>query len=201
MCTSIWQRLRAAWPGWETISYIAVTLALIVAFIEYRDNRAKADLDAAFNIYQEVDHAYVEYVRLCFDHPRLDCYTVASASAPTPPLSPDEQAQQRILYDMLTDVFETAYVHFVKFRDRVAGEEGEKLIDDQWETWDDYIEEFITRPAYLEVWFQVSSGYDEGLQCYMRKLIHDHVVSMKLTLSVQADLSEWLAKPIKNCPP
>ena len=202
---NLWQRFRAAWPGfWETSSYICVTFALFVAFFEYRANRAKADLDAAWNIYQEVDHAYVDYDKVCLDHPRLDCYMLPSKSEPTPPLNLEEQRQQKILYDMLTDVFETAYVHFVKFRTRINSEEGKELFDDQWGTWDTTINSFIIRPAYLTVWFDVHEMYDYGLQCHMKTLILKTVeptAAQTLDNDLQQRLKDWLAKPkIKDCP-
>jgi hypothetical protein len=61
--------------------------------------------------YRDVDIKYREFVRLCLDHPRLDCYSV-SAGLPDPPLTKDEKLQQKILYTVLTDVLEDAYLKY-----------------------------------------------------------------------------------------
>jgi hypothetical protein len=187
----------------ETLSHICITLALFVAYYEYRHNLAKQNLDSALGIYQEVGHAYVKYVKLCFEQPKLDCYTVSSRNGSSPPLSDQEQLQQKILFDMLTVVFETAYVHYLKFIDRAEGDESKRLFGDQWQPWDNYIKRFVTRPTYLSVWFDVEDGYDRDFRCHMKTLILEAVeptAAQTLDQSLQSRLNTWLAQPeIERC--
>ncbi len=185
------------WPGfWETASYVSVTLA----FFEYQHNRAKEHLESAMVVYRELDHSYIEYVKVCFDHPRLDCYAAPAEKRPDPPLTADELVQQKVLYDMLTDMFESAYVHFLKFRDRVEGDEAKKLYDDQWDSWETYIGKFVVRPAYLSVWFDVQDGYDIELRCHMKRLIRKSLVAATLDTRLQQRFDDWLALPeIRSC--
>jgi len=61
---------------------------------------------------KDLDARYFDFVQLCIDHPRLDCYSVGRE--PDPPPTADEKLQQNILYSALTDLFEGAYVQYHK---------------------------------------------------------------------------------------
>ena len=200
----LWQRIRRAWPGfWETTSHICITLALLVAFVEYQVKRDKERMDSAWSIYREVDHAYREFMKVCFDHPKLDCYAVPQRDPSSPPLTKDEELQQKVLYDMLTDVVESAFVHFVKFREHLESKEAKRLFRDQWESWDTYIVRFLSRPSYLAVWLDVQDGYDVEFRCHMKDLISKRMnaaADQTLDQSLRAALQNWLSSP-KTCPP
>lgn len=72
---------------------------------------------------------------------------------------------------MITNVFEFAYVHFVKYREQNWWPEVRELFDSQWEAWETVGKLFLHRPAYPMVWIDVNETYDNGLRCHVRYLI------------------------------
>ncbi len=154
----------------EFLSFLALIVGVPLGVIDLH-NRGKEEaesaqkerVDAAERVYQAVDARYTEFVKLCIDHPRLDCYSVP-APEPKPALNFAEQVQQKMLFTELTDVFEVAYVQYKK---KDSNEEIQRLFDAQWAGWDTYIRKFLKRPSYLRAWYEIRDEYDEGLVKYM----------------------------------
>lgn len=162
----------------EFISFIVIVASGPVAILELhnhttelRNNASKERLALAEQVYRSVDQRFTEFTKLCLDHPRLDCYSVAQ-NALKPPLTATERLQQRILYANLTDVFEVAYVEFHK---KEVSEKVKELFDDQWAGWDAYIRKFMKRRAYLNTWLEIRDEYDKGLVQYMDQIARPEV--------------------------
>jgi hypothetical protein len=154
----------------ELLSFIALIIGAPVAVFdlhvheaESAENSKKERVEAASKLYRDVDQRYVEFMKICLEHPRLDCYSV-SLSGLQPPLSETEKLQQKILYSALTDVFEVAYVEYNR---REVTDEVRKFYKAQWGGWDSYIKKFLRRPAYRKTWLEIRDEYDEGLVAYM----------------------------------
>src|SRR5215471_4036587 len=103
----------------EFLANIAFILGVPFALFEFYNharetnaNARKDRIEAAERIHREVDQRYMDFVRTCIDHPRLDCYS--TPRQPELKLNPDEQQQQRMLYSALTDLFEVAYLQYNK---------------------------------------------------------------------------------------
>jgi len=156
----------------ELLSFIALIVATPVALLEFhkhnvesKENNKKERITVAETTYREVDAKYTEFVKLCLDHPRLDCYSV-SEDHPDPPLSKDEKLQQKILYSALMDVFEVAYVQY-RTNQHDLDQEVKQIFEEQWQGWDTYIRKFLRRPAYCSVYLDIRDEYDTRLVGYM----------------------------------
>jgi hypothetical protein len=157
--------------GAEFLSFAAVIVGVPLGLLDFHmhavetlENAKKERVEAAEKVYQTVDERYTEFVKLCIDHPRLDCYSVPHAGDFDPPLSETERIQQKMLFVHLTDVFEVAFVQYHK---EESNPEIQKIYSSQWAGWDAYIRKFMRRPAYLETWYAIRDEYDEGLVKYM----------------------------------
>jgi len=155
----------------ELLSFVALIVGIPVGFIdlhthakEAEENAVKERVEAAERVYQAVDERYTDFVKLCIDHPRLDCYSIPQAGEPQPPLNSTEKLQQKMLFTELTDVFEVAYVQYHK---EESNKEIQKLYMAQWAGWDAYIRKFLKRPSYLNTWYDIRNEYDAGLVKYM----------------------------------
>jgi hypothetical protein len=159
----------------EFLSFIAVVLGVPFGLIDFhnravdaRVNAEKERVEAAEKVYQTVDERYTDFVKLCIDHPRLDCYSIPQASPPKPPLNDTEKIQQKMLFTHLTDVFEVAFVQYHKAE---TNPEILKIYNSQWAGWDTYIRKFLARPAYLQTWFEIRDEYDEGFVKYVDAIV------------------------------
>lgn len=157
--------------GAELLSFISLIIGVPLGLLEFRmhgveaqENAKKERVEAAEKVYQTVDERYTEFVKLCVEHPRLDCYSVPRAGDLKPPLSEDEKVQQKMLFTHLTDVFEVAFIQYHK---EESNPDIQKIYKSQWAGWDAYIRKFLKRPAYLETWYDIRDEYDEGLVKYM----------------------------------
>lgn len=155
----------------EFASFLALIVTCPIALMELHNHanemqksveRERNELSE--NTYRYVDDRFMDFMKLCLDNPRLDCYSVARAEKLRPPLTEDEKWQQRILYSALTDVFEVAYVQYHK---EAVSQKIKKLFDDQWDGWDAYIRKFLARQSYKAVWFDIRGEYDKNYIQYV----------------------------------
>jgi hypothetical protein len=87
------------WKRWaELLSYVAVAITAPFALWEFNANNAKERREVAHGVYREVDDKYVDLLKLCLEHTRLDCAAVL-LGMPEPPLGPEEVRQQKVLYE------------------------------------------------------------------------------------------------------
>ena len=155
--------------GWaEALSYVAVIITAPLALWEYKTNNAKERSEVAHRVYREVVDKYVDFLKVCLERTRLDCSSV-SLGIPKPPLSPVEVRQQKILYEVLTDAFEVAYVEYHPTEAPLDPE----LMKAQWDGWEAYIKDFLRRPAYCHVYLDIRYSFDARFTGYMNNIAGD----------------------------
>jgi hypothetical protein len=161
----------------EIVSFVAVIVGAFIARSEWhlhiKDEKEDAEKDRlqdAQRVYREVDQRFFEFLKLCIDRPRLDCYSLPISGGTCLPLTEEEKQQQKLLYTALTDLFEVAFTLYHGKRD--DNQELQDLYEKQWRGWEAYIRKFLSRPTYLETWNEIRDEYDEGLQIYLDKLSH-----------------------------
>jgi hypothetical protein len=152
---------------------VAAVIGMIIALVQLRDhinsvdeNNRRVQIDAAEKAYREVDGLYIEFLKLCLQNPHLDCYSVAGSG---PLVSADDQMKQKILYTMLTDIFEVAFIEYKANRlDFVP--EIQTIREQQWKGWETYIRKFMSRRGYLTVYDDIKDEYDPRLIAFMNTI-------------------------------
>ena len=167
----------------EILSYLALIAAAPIAVIELkghgdemRDTARKESRDRAERVYREVDDKFTEFMRLCLEHPELDCYSVAIPAVNASQLTEQQKVQQKLLYTVLTDVLEVAFVQYRKpsvgkDQSSVYDPDTRAFFDSQWPGWDAYAKKFMSRKAYRDVWAEIGDEYDEDFGKYMKTLV------------------------------
>lgn len=153
----------------EIIAFIAAIVSAKVAYDEHLDNIRKEQAALAEKVYRDVDERYVDFIKLCIEHPRLDCYSAPRKDRLKPPLSEDEKYQQKLLFVALTDVFEVAYVQYFKTT-AIPEELRVEFHEKQWPGWEVYIKKFMSRTSYRKVWIDIREEYDSDFVGYIEKL-------------------------------
>jgi hypothetical protein len=127
-----------------------------IALFEIHENGKKERREMAEQVYRQADDRYMDFIKICIEHPRLDCYSASFAPSLDPPLTPDEQMQQKLLYTALTEVLEAAYIEYHK-----AGIPGDlkPVLNKQWPGWELYMKRFLARRAYTSVWKDIEDEY------------------------------------------
>jgi hypothetical protein len=165
----------------ELGSFLAIIAATIFGVFELRNqfteikNHQEDLLEAtkreahllAESAYSAVDQKFADFMRVCIEHPELDCYSVPVK--PEIKLSAQQQIQQKTLYSMLTDVFEVAFVQYVtKYPE--ADPAAKTEMREQWTGWEYYIHRFLSRPNYQRVWQEIGEEYDADFQKCINRL-------------------------------
>jgi hypothetical protein len=98
----------------------------------------------------DVTEQYHSFLEKCLTFPQLRL-------GPYPPvpdehLSQDERYQRDTLFDLLTSIFESAYLAYAN---RISSHRRR-----QWGAWDDYMDIFVGRADYRDWWWRIVFGGD-----------------------------------------
>jgi hypothetical protein len=149
-------------------SELVVIVGLPIAVYQLAAQRWEAHnhaLEAHEQVYSGLDAQYTDFLKLCLQYPKLDCYDLP-ADPPLPKLEDGEKAQQRMLYAILIPMLEHAYL---AYHGRPAAEIAE-LTQAQWPGWKKYATSFMNRPAFRAVWNQLGDEFDSNFKQCMDSL-------------------------------
>jgi hypothetical protein len=162
--------------GWREHGKLAFEIAFgvialvtgVLAWIEYRSSHARELREDATRAYDRADSNYNEFLKLCLDHPELDCY---SKESPTKtPLDAKESIQQRVLFTMLVDVFEVAYVNY---NNEHYVDVAKEAYCTQWPAWIEAMKKYARKSAFQATWHDVGDEFDTQFQRCIEALLRD----------------------------
>lgn len=127
----------------EGLSYVVSVTFIVPSAVIFILNQ-----EAERRSRKETSHKYVierhhQFLMLCLSHPEFGLETGR------PQLMTDEKllVQRDIIFDVLTSLFETAYITYSDSRYSFRKE--------QWAGWSAYIDRYACRPDYQEYWHRV----------------------------------------------
>ena len=115
-------------------------------------------------MYSVLDAQYTDFLKLCLEHPQLDCYDEPDKHPKD--LDDREKVQQQVLYAMLIPMLEHAYLAY-------HGESAKEIPETtkaQWPGWVIYATNFMHRPAFLKVWKDLGPEFDQQFQTCLNSL-------------------------------
>lgn len=63
----------------EALSFLAILLGIPVGIYQYLRAKRKEQLDREYGTYNALDEKYLEFQKICFDHPELDVFDIADS--------------------------------------------------------------------------------------------------------------------------
>jgi hypothetical protein len=154
----------------EALSYISITIALPLAWAEYRHARSAAEAEhkqvlqeQKYQTYHLLDEKYQEFLKLCFDNPDLDIFDVKDGNSSSSSLSPERRKQELIAFNILFATFERAFFTYQSQTDELRRR--------QWVGWDAYIDSFAKRENFSHAWAISGITFDEEFQNYMSHVL------------------------------
>lgn len=135
------------------ISGVAALLsivAIIPAAILFIINQIYQNAQLREEKHRYVTEQYQMFLTLCLEYPefRLEY----GASVPASELSDDQRYRRDALFDLLTSVFERAYLTYSR---RISSHHRT-----QWDGWDDYVDLYVEREDYRDWWLRINFGGD-----------------------------------------
>lgn len=122
---------------WELTSYVVTTIglpmAIFVFFYEQRRERENEDEE----VYQLLSDNYQDFLKIALEHADLHLFSVEL----TPDLDDEQQERMLIVFNMLTSLFERAFLLLYE-----PGMSGRPLR--RWLSWEDYMREWCSRADF-----------------------------------------------------
>lgn len=144
---------------WELLSYVVTVvglpLAIIVFLYEQRKERENEDEE----VYQLVSDNYQDFLKIALEHPDLRLFSAEAVSG----LSAEQKEQQFIIFSMLVSLFERAYL--LMYDEEMTPKQARR-----WNSWEDYMVEWLRKPQFHEMLPQLLRGEDPGFVRYIEKI-------------------------------
>lgn len=145
---------------WELLSYVVTVVglpfALLVFILEQRKNR----LNEQEEIYQRLSDEYREFLKLVLDNADLQ---LLRRDGGRRDLTPEQNERRLAIFGILVSLFERAYLLVYEVR-------MDKQTQRLWQSWEDYMREWIRRPDFSEALPELLQGEDEDFTRYVQAL-------------------------------
>ncbi len=139
----------------EFMSYVATIIGIPLAIWVFIHEEKKERLAEQEEIYDKLMDHYDHILGRLFEHPDIDQHNK--------PLSdPELMRQQKILYEMLINLFERAFILLYREQDQVYKR--------MWNSWEDYIALWVSRPNFNEMLPDLVKGEDHDFVSYIARL-------------------------------
>lgn len=145
---------------WELLSYVVTVIglpfALLVFIYEQRKERRNEDEE----IFQRLSDEYREFLKLVLDNADLQLLRRESARQD---LTEEQKERRLAIFGILISLFERAYL--LVYEDNM-----DRQTRRLWQSWEDYIREWVRRSEFREALPELLEGEDEDFTRYVRRL-------------------------------
>lgn len=146
---------------WELLSYVATALGVPLAIAAYLRAKSRERREREYAAYHAIDEKYLDYLRMCVEHPQLDLYYLPLEQGAD--LSAEEKIQQHAMCEILIALLERA---FLMYRDQAT-----EIKRAQWEGWNAYMHDWARRPNFRALWPELGEQFDEDFFRHMSSII------------------------------
>ena len=147
----------------EALSYVATIIGIPVAIFVFLYAKRTDRLAQEIQTYMYANEKYVEYLKLCLEHPDLDAFDVLAAEPEVVATGLD--IKKLTLFTILITMLETWYLLYRHHRTAVRRS--------QWEGWDEYMVMWARRPDFRQAWPALGPQFDSDFYTLMEDLIQN----------------------------
>jgi hypothetical protein len=145
---------------WELLSYVVTVIGLPLAIGVFLYEQRKERENEEEEVYQLLSDNYQDFLKVALENPDLRLFS----SDETTSLNADQKERQLIIFVMLTSLFERAYLllHEENMSEKQAR---------RWNSWEDYILEWCSRPDFRAELPRLLHGEDPSFVRYVEYLL------------------------------
>jgi hypothetical protein len=143
---------------WELLSYVVTVIGLPLAIAVYLFEHRKERENDEEEVYQLLSDNYQDFLKVALANPDLKLY-----SAEATPLNEEQNERLLIIFEMLTSLFERAYL--LLYEDEMTPNQRRR-----WNSWEDYILEWCQRSDFRSRLPHLLSGEDPDFVRYVQRL-------------------------------
>jgi hypothetical protein len=144
----------------ELLSYLVTIIGLPFAIYVFISEQHKERQNDQEEIFQRLSDEYREFLKLVLDNADLQ---LLRRDAARQELSEEQKERKTAIFGILISLFERAYL-------LVYEEEMDKQTRRLWQSWEDYIVEWVRRTDFREALPGMLEGEDEDFTRYIRSL-------------------------------
>jgi hypothetical protein len=130
----------------SVLTYVLGILGFVPAVITFIIKNIRDARELENQIFYRISDTNQRINEILLNHPQLGASWFQNE--PTKPLTADERVQQHILFDMITALFEEAYLAYQR-----APNVQRKA---QWAGWEQFIKDYCQKPNYQRWWLTVA---------------------------------------------
>lgn len=144
---------------WELLAYVVTVIGLPFAIVAYLIEQRKERENEEEEVYQLLSDNYQDFLKVALDNPDLRLFSDEA----TPALDDQQKERQLIILTILVSLFERAYLllHEENMTPRQAR---------RWNSWEDFILEWCSKPQFQSRLPQLLRGDDPGFVRYIEQL-------------------------------
>ncbi len=145
---------------WELLSYIVTVIGLPLAIAVFLYEQRKERENEEEEVYQQLSDNYQDFLKVALENPDLRLFSEEGGVA----LNEDQRERQLIIFAMLMSLFERAYLllHEEDMSEKQAR---------RWNSWEDYILEWCSRPDFRSNLPRLMHGEDPSFVRYVEHLV------------------------------
>jgi hypothetical protein len=144
----------------ELLSYVVTIVGLPLAIATYMIEQRKGRRNEEEEIFQRLSDEYREFLKLVLENSDLH---LLRRDGPRPEFTAEQQERRYAIFGVLVSLFERAYL-------LVYEEKMDKHTQRMWQSWEDYMSEWLRRPDFREALPTLLEGEDEDFTRYLRFL-------------------------------
>lgn len=148
---------------WELLSYVVTVLGLPLAILVFIYEQRKERQNEEEEIFQRLSDEYREFLKLVLDN--ADLQLLRREGAPLD-LTPEQIERRLAIFGILVSLFERAYL-------LVYESHMDKQTRRMWQSWEDYMREWVRRADFRDALPALLEGEDEDFQHYIRRLMEE----------------------------
>ena len=145
----------------ELLSYIVTVVGLPFAIMVYVLEQRAERRNEEEEIFQRLSDEYREFLKLVLDNADLK---LLRRDGTRPDLTEEQKERRHAIFGILVSLFERAYL-------LVYEEKMDKHNRRMWQSWEDYIREWLRRADFRDSLTEHLEGEDEEFTAYIRQLM------------------------------
>jgi hypothetical protein len=145
---------------WEILSYIVTVIGLPMAILVFIYEQRRERQNEEEEIFQRLSDEYREFLKLALDNADLHLLRREGARHD---LTEEQKERRFVIFGILVSLFERAYL-------LVYEEDMNKQARRMWQSWEDYMREWVRRADFRGALPQLLEGEDPEFTAYIRRL-------------------------------
>ena len=147
--------------SWELASYLVTVIAFPFAIVMFVWEKRREHQQDEEEIYQKLSDEYSDLQQLMLQN--ADLFLFSKSEIDESGLSPEQVERRLIIFDLVTSLFERAYI--LVFEHDMSAQQ-KRL----WASWHDYMKTWWKRRDYKSALPELLQGEDEAFGRYIRDL-------------------------------